>query len=60
MEKLLAFALPKFTLLSLFIKKPMLIIASAPAIVAVSKVVSYGEVWVIFTFFILIINDLIK
>ena len=26
MEKLLAFALPKFTLLSLFIKKPFLIL----------------------------------
>ncbi len=58
MEKLLAFALPKFTLLSLFIKKPMLIIASAPAIVAFSKVVSYGEVWIIFTFFI--VGDLLS
>jgi len=57
MEKLLAFALPKFTLLSLFIKKPFLIIASVPAITAVSQVVSYGSVWFIFWWFF--IGDLL-
>ena len=58
MEKLLAFAIPKFTLLSLFLKKPFLIIASIPAITAVSNVVSYGSVWFIFSFFI--IGDLLS
>lgn len=58
MEKLLAFALPKFTLLFLFIKKPTLILVSAPAVVAVSRVVNYGGVWVIFSFFI--IGDLLS
>ncbi|MFV5697747.1 phage holin family protein [Flavobacterium sp. ZT3R17] len=51
MEKLLAFALPKFTLLSLFIKKPILIVVSVPAIAAVSQVVSYEGVWFIFWWF---------
>ena len=51
MEKLLAFALPKFTLLSIFIKKPALLIASVPAIVAGSMVVSYKGVWLIFVCF---------
>lgn len=58
MEKLLAFALPKFTLLFLFIKKPTLIIVSIPAVVAVSRVVSYGDVWIIFTCFI--VGDLLS
>jgi hypothetical protein len=58
MEKLLAFALPKFTLLTIFIKKPLLVIAGIPAIVAVSQVVSYEGVWVIFTCFI--IGDLLS
>lgn len=57
MEKLLAFALPKFTLLSIFIKKPFLIIVSVPAITAVSQVVSYGSIWFIFWWFF--IGDLL-
>jgi hypothetical protein len=52
MEKILAFALPKFTLLSLFIKKPVLLLVSVPAIAAVSQVVSYEGVWIIFACFI--------
>lgn len=52
MEKLLSFALPKFTLLSLFIKKPALPLATAPAILAGSLVVSYKGVWLLFTCFI--------
>jgi len=57
MEKLLAFALPKFTLLSLFIKKPILLLVSVPAIAAVSQVVSYEGVWFIFCWFF--IGDLL-
>jgi hypothetical protein len=57
MEKLLAFALPKFTLLSLFIKKPFLLLVSVPAIAAVSQVVSYEGVWFIFCWFF--IGDLL-
>lgn len=57
MEKLLAFALPKFTLLSLLIKKPILLIVSVPAIAAVSQVVSYESVWLLFAWFF--IGDLI-
>ena len=58
MEKLLAFALPKFTLLSLLFKKPILIITGVPAIVAVSKVVSYEGVWFIFCWFF--VGDLLS
>lgn len=48
MEKLLAFALPKFTLLSLFLKKPILLLVSVPAIAAVNVVVSFEAVaWVL-------------
>lgn len=48
MEKLLAFALPKFTLLSLFIKKPFLILTGVPVIAAVTVVVSFEAVaWVL-------------
>lgn len=44
----MTFALPKFTLLSLLIKKPLLIMASVPAIAAVTTVVNYQSVWFIF------------
>jgi hypothetical protein len=57
MEKLLAFALPKFTLLSLLFKKPILILTGVPAIVAVSQVVSYEGVWYLFCWFF--IGDLL-
>ena len=52
MEKLLAFALPKFTLLSLFIKKPFLILTGVPVIAAVTVVVSFEAVaWVLVVMF---------
>ena len=53
MEELLAFALPKFKLLSLLFKKPLLVLTGVPAIVAVSQVVSYEDVWFIFCWFFL-------
>ena len=53
MEKLLAFTLQKFTLLSLLIKKPVLLIASIPAVVAVKIVVSFEAVaWILVVMFI--------
>ena len=53
MEKLLALALPKFTLLSLFLKKPFLILTGVPAIAAVTIVVSFEAVaWVLVVMFI--------
>ena len=53
MEKLLAFALPKLTLLSLFIKKPFLILTVVPAIAAVTIVVSFEAVaWILVVMFI--------
>jgi hypothetical protein len=58
MEKLLAFALPKFTLMSLLFKKPLLLITGVPAIVAVSQVVSYEGVWFIFCWFF--VGDLLS
>lgn len=57
MEKLLVFALPKFTLLSLLIKKPILLLITVPAIAAVSQVVSYEGVWYFLKWFF--IADLI-
>lgn len=57
MEKLLAFALPKFTLLSLLLKKPFLILTGVPVIAAVTVVVSFESVaWVLV---ILFFGDLI-
>lgn len=53
MEKLLAFALPKFTLLSLFIEKPILLLVSVPAIAAVQVVVSFEAVaWILVVMFV--------
>lgn len=53
MEKLLAFALPKFTLLGLLIKKPFLILTGVPVIAAVTVVVSFESVaWVLVFMFI--------
>ena len=52
MEKLLVFALPKFTLLSLLIKKPFLILTGVPVIAAVTVVVSFEAVaWVLVVMF---------
>lgn len=52
MQKLLAFALPKFTLLSLFIKKPFLILTGVPVIAAVNVVVSFEAVaWILVVMF---------
>ena len=57
MEQLLALTLPKFKLLSIFLKKPVLLMAGVPAIVAVAQVVSYEKVWSLLAWFF--IADLI-
>lgn len=51
MISFLKLALPKFSLIAFFIKKPFALLAIVPASVAVSKVVNYQEVWVIFAWF---------
>ena len=51
MNQFLDIALPKFSLLALFVKKPATLIAVMPATIAVSQVVSYEAVWGIFWYF---------
>jgi len=58
MEKILAFALPKFTLLSILLKKPFLLLASVPMVAVVSQVVSYEDVWYFLKWFF--VADLIS
>jgi len=52
MNELLSFAMPKFTLLVLFFKKPILLLTAVPAVAAVSLVVDFESMgWILFYFF---------
>jgi hypothetical protein len=50
MKQFLDIALPKFSLLVLFAKKPILIISTIP-VIAVAQVVSYEGVWMLLKWF---------
>jgi len=58
MKQFLDIAIPKLTLLAIFVKKPATFVAVLPATIAVSTVVSYDAVWTLFWWFF--IGDLIS
>lgn len=52
MKKLIAFALPHFTLLSYLIKKPLVLVGVVPTVIVANLVVDFAAVaWILFYFF---------